>query len=177
MVLKYLDESGFSMCLPPTSCWTRKGQAHQHRVPTRWGSRGRVNLIGTLCLEGGYERLEYGVLEGPCRSGGVILYLDAMAEEAENAGKEVVVVLDNAPFHTAKVVKERWPVWEAKGLRLRYLPAYCPHLNLIEGMWRRVKGFLMPRRFYDSVAQLKEAVLHALHLLGATEVQIQLGDT
>lgn len=53
----------------------------------------------------------------------------------------------------------------------------CPHLNLIEGVWRRLKGFLMPRRFYDSVAELKEAVLHGLRLLGAVEVQYSIGDT
>ena len=146
-------------------------------MPTRWGSRGRINIIGTLCLETESERLEYTMIDGPCRSGEVIGYLDALAEKAENAEKEVVVVLDNAPFHTARAVKERRPGWETKGLKLYYLPAYCPHLNLIEGVWRRVKGFLMPRRFYDSVAELKEAVLHALRLLGAVEVHFQLGDT
>ncbi len=78
--------------------------------------------------------------------------------------------MDNAPFHTARAVKERRPGWETKGLKLYYPPAYCPHLNLMEGVWRRVKGFLMPRRFYDSVAELKEAVLHALHLPGAVEI-------
>ncbi|MBA2692246.1 MAG: IS630 family transposase [Rubrobacter sp.] len=176
-MLKYLDESGFSLCLPPTCAWTRRGQAHQHRVPTRWGSRGRVNLVGTLCLEGGSERLEYSMIDGPCRSGEVVRYLDALAGEAGDSGKEVVVVLDNAPFHTAKAVKGKRPAWEAEGLRLLYLPAYCPHLNLVEGVWRRLKGFLMPRRFYDSVAQLKEAVLHALRLFGAMEIQTQLGDT
>jgi putative transposase len=117
------------------------------------------------------------MLDGPCRSGEVMGYLDALAEEAERANKPTVVVLDNAPFHTAKAVKERRLLWEAKGLKLRYLPAYCPHLNLIEGVWRRIKGFLMPRRFYDSVAELKEAVLHALRLLGAVEVHFQIGDT
>jgi putative transposase len=146
-------------------------------VRTRWGSKGRVNLVGTLWLEGEGERLEYSLLEGSCRSAQVIGYLDALASEAERAGEEVVVVLDNAPFHTAGAVREREEGWEEMGLSLYRLPAYCPHLNLIEGVWRRVKGFLMPRRFYDSVGELKEAVLDALRLLGATEVHIQLGDT
>jgi hypothetical protein len=53
----------------------------------------------------------------------------------------------------------------------------CPHLNLIEGVWRRLKGFLMPRRFYDCVAELKQAVLRGLRLLGAVEIQCSLGDT
>jgi putative transposase len=119
----------------------------------------------------GRERLEYRMLEGSCDSSEVLLYLDALAHEAQQEGKPSVVVLDNAPFHTAKVIRECEEEWEARGLTLYRLPAYCPHLNLIEGVWRRLKGFLMPRRFYDSVAELKEAVLHALRLLGAVEVQ------
>ncbi len=88
-----------------------------------------------------------------------------------------MVALDNAPFHTAGMIREREARWEARGLRLYRLPSYCPHLNLIEGVWRRLKGFLMPRRFYDSVAELKRAVLHGLRLLGAVEVQRQIRDT
>jgi len=41
--------------------------------------------------------------EGPCRSAEMVAYLDALAEEAS---EEVGVVLDNAPFHTAGMVKE-----------------------------------------------------------------------
>lgn len=177
IVLKYLDESGFYLCLPPTRTWTLKGQSYQHRVRSRWGSDGRINLIGTLCLEGQSEWLQYSVIEGSCRSEEVLGYLDALVEQAEGEGKPCVVVLDNAPFHTARVVREREEEWAARGLVLYRLPAYCPHLNLVEGVWRRLKGFLMPRRFYDSVAELKTAVLHALHLLGAVEVQCSLGGT
>jgi hypothetical protein len=35
----------------------------------------------------------------------------------------------------------------------------------------------MPRHFYDSLAELKRAVLHGLRLLGAVEIQCQIGDT
>ncbi len=104
--------------------------------------------MGTLCFEGeSEERLEYRLLEGSCRSGEVVAYLDLLAEKAQREGKLVVVVLDRAPFHQAGAVREERPKWEAKGLTLYYLPSYCPHLNPIEGVWRRLKGFLMPRRF------------------------------
>lgn len=160
------------MCLAPSYTWTLKGQKHQPRVPTRWGKQGRINLIGTLCFEGeGEERLEYRLLEGSCRSGEVVAYLDLLAQQARREGKPVVVVLDRAPFHRAGVVIEEQPKWEAKGLRLYYLPSYCPHLKPIEGVWRRLKGFLMPRRFYDSLTELRRAVLSALRLLGAVELQ------
>jgi putative transposase len=177
-VLRYLDESGFCLCLPPSYTWTLKGSAHQHRVKTRWGSKGRINLIGTLRVGGEGELLEYEMLEGGCRSGEVIGYLEVLAEKARQEARDsCVVVLDNAPFHRAGVLQERRAEWESKGLRLYYLPAYCPHLNPIEGVWKKLKGFLMPRRFYDTLAELKEAVLSALRLLGAVEVHSQLGDT
>jgi putative transposase len=147
------------------------GQKYQHRVRSRWGKQGRINLIGTLCFEGESQWLEYRVLEGSCRSAEVIEYLNALAEQSQREEKSVVVVLDRASFHRAQVVQEERDKWEAKGLKLYDLPAYCPHLNLIEGVWHKVKGFLMPRRFYDTLAELREAVLHALSLLGAVEIQ------
>lgn len=147
-------------------------------VKTRWGSKGRINLIGTLRVEGGGELLEYEMLEGGCRTREVLGYLDALAEKAqEEEARPCVVVLENAPFHRAGVLQERRARWEAKGLGLYYLPAYCPHLNPIEGVWKRLKGFLMPRRYYDTLADLKEAVLSALRVFGAVEVHSQLGGT
>ncbi len=89
------------------------------------------------------------MIEGSCRSGGVVGYLDALTEQAQRMNKTCVVVLDNAPFHTVRAVREREEEWAAKGLVLYRLAAYCPHLNPIEGVWCRLKGFLMPRRFYD----------------------------
>ena len=155
-----------------------KGRKRQHRVRTRWGRQGRINLIGALSSGGEEEgRLEFRLLEGACRTGEVVGFLDALAAEAGPREGPTVVVLDNAAFHTAGAVREREAEWEASGLRLYRLPAYCPHLNPIEGVWRRLKGFLMPRRFYDSLAQLKQAVVHALRLLGAVAVQFQLGGT
>jgi putative transposase len=53
---------------------------------------------------------------------------------------------------------------------LRYLPTYCPELNPIEGVWRVVKGFLMPRRCYNSLDELREALLVALNAVGGTKI-------
>lgn len=146
-------------------------------MPTRWSSQGRINLIGTLRVDDGGEHMEYAMIDGSCRADVVIGYLDALAAQAKADGTPTVVVLDNAPFHRARVVRQRESQWRKGGLTLSWLPAYCPHLNRIEDVWKRLKGFLLPRRCYDSVAELTEAVLAALHLLGAAELQCQLGDT
>jgi len=63
MGVGYLDESGFSLTLPPTYAWCRRGETKA--VPRAWGSLGRVNVVRGR--EG--ERLYFAVLEGPVRSG------------------------------------------------------------------------------------------------------------
>jgi len=167
--LKYLDESGFGLSLPPSYSWSLKGQ--QSKVPTRWGSAGRINLLGTLSLQGDEKQLEYRLLEGSCRKSDVVAYLDARARQAWHTTTFTVVVLDNATFHRAKEVQDKRLSWEEQGLYLRYLPSYSPHLNLVEGVWRRLKGFLMPRRYYDSLTDLRLALLSALALSQAVELQ------
>lgn len=163
--MKYLDQSGFSLMLNLCYTWFRRGSGRQFEIPTRWGSKGRVNSIGTLSLFGESEQHEIRELDGSCNQAQVIAYLYTLAE-ACNPERLTVVVLDNAPFHKGEQIKEHRAAWEAKGLFLRYLPAYCPQLNLIEG----VKGFLMPRRCYDNHIQLQEAVRIGLKALNAISI-------
>jgi len=47
---------------------------------------------------------------------------------------------------------------------------YSPHFNRIETVWKRLKGFLLPRRCYNSRSQLLDALNAALKLLGAIEI-------
>lgn len=146
--------------------WTKGGSGQQFRIPTRWGKSGRINLMGTYSLYGVEEGLEVRELEGNCTGEQVMSYLDTLALECDPACI-TVVVLDNAPFHKGAKLREKQREWERKGLFLRYLPPYAPFLNLIEEVWRRLKGFLLPRRCYDSVAELRQALHVALRLLNA----------
>ncbi len=55
--------------------------------------------------------------------------------------KETFVALDNAPIHKARIIKERIPFWQNRGLFIFFLPKYSPHLNLAETLWRMMKGY------------------------------------
>ncbi len=57
--------------------------------------------------------------------------------------------MDNASFHRSRGMEEEGGVEGGRGLTVGYLPRYSPHLNPMEGVWRQVKGFLMPRRHYE----------------------------
>ena len=146
--------------------WTKGGSGQQFKIPTRWGSSGRINLMGTFGFHGVEEVLEVRELEGNCTGEQVVAYLDTLALECDPQ-RVTVVVLDNAPFHKGAKLREKQREWESKGLFLRYLPPYATFLYLIEEVWRRLKGFLLPRRCYDSVAALRQALHVALRLLNA----------
>jgi putative transposase len=134
----FLDESGFRLSLPPTYAWARKGEAG--RVPRAWGKSGRVNAVAHLERRscGGWG-LGYALLEGRCGTGEVVAYLEGLSWEVAREG--------------------------VRGLEVAYLPRYSPHLNPVETIWRRVKGFLMPRRHYGSVEELRGAVAVAMERL------------
>ncbi len=182
MTLKYLDQSGFSLMLSLCYTWFARGSGKQFKVPTRWSSAGRLclgpktappglgrNLIGTLSLFGTGEQLEVRELTGSCTQAQVSSYLDTLAQSCDPA-RLTVVVLDNAPFHKGKLLQQQRATWEAQGLYLRYLPAYCPQLNLIEGVWRKLKGFLMPRRCYNTLNQLRAALELGLKALNVINI-------
>ncbi len=136
------------------------------RVPRSWGRSGRVNAVAHLerLPRGGWV-LGYRLLEGRCGTGEVVAYLEGLSREVAREGVRGVVFLDNAPFHRSRAFREAAGRWRERGLEVAYLPRYSPHLNPVEGVWRRVKGFLMPRRHYGSVEELRGAVAEALERL------------
>ena len=166
MTLKYLDQTGLGLMLSVGATWFPGGSGQQFKIPTRWGSSGRINLMGCHTVARDTTSLDVREMDGNCTGEQVIAFLDTVAQECDPQ-QLTVVILDNAPFHKGAALREKIAQWEGQGLYLRYLPPYAPFLNLIEGVWRRLKGFLMPRRCYDSVAELREALLVGLKLLEA----------
>lgn len=80
--------------------------------------------------------------------------------------KDTFVVLDNATVHRNKLVKERRPIWENRGLFLFFLPPYSPHLNIAETLWRILKGKWIRPQDYTSTDTLFYATNRALADIG-----------
>lgn len=78
-----------------------------------------------------------------------------------------MVTLDNAPWPTSRAFRERIDSWGAQGVILHYLPPYCPELNLIEILWRKIKYDWLPLCCYTRYDNLKNAVLEVLSGVGS----------
>jgi transposase len=74
------------------------------------------------------------------------------------------VVIDNASAHTTEQLD---PFWQTHKGRLEpvFLPTYSPHLNLIERLWRMMRGQMTKNQFYPTLIALCEAVVEWLERL------------
>lgn len=68
--------------------------------------------------------------------------------------KTVSIILDNARYQKCKVVQE---LADRLSLSLVYLPPYSPNLNLIERLWKFVKGELR-KQYYDDFTQFQQKI-------------------
>ncbi len=69
-----------------------------------------------------------------------------------------IVVLDNASAHTTPKLDEFFSQHQDR-LKLVFQPTYSPHLNLIERLWRLMRGQMTKNQFYESLKELAEAVV------------------
>ena len=72
--------------------------------------------------------------------------------------RELKVVLDNYSVHKSEVVARAKPELQRAGIELVYLPSYSPELSRIEPDWNDIKQQHLPKRSYETVAELKRAV-------------------
>ena len=98
----------------------------------------------------------------------IVEQLENLSFEALRLKRVTVIVLDNAPAHVARTVKERRSFWQQRGLFVFYLPSYSPHLNIVETLWRHLKyQWLRPQDYLQNDA-LFYRVTQALAAVGSS---------
>jgi transposase len=83
------------------------------------------------------------------------------------ANGHLVLVLDNASYHKTAELRA-WFAAHADRVSVVWLPTYSPHLNLIERVWRFVKGKLACHLLWHDLAQLQAAAQYLLDHTRAT---------
>ena len=128
----YGDESGVSLlpCVP--YAW----QFADEKVVMPSERGGSVNCFALLSRD---NRIYRFLTEQTITAAWISERLDALSL---SLSRLTVVVLDNASVHK-KAVKARGAVWQERGLFVFlfvfFLPAYSPHLNIAEILWRKLK--------------------------------------
>lgn len=142
------DECDLPLLPVLRAMWMRRGQ--QMHIPTPGTNRKRA-IFGALEWTTG--RWLYAVYERK-RSVEFIAFLEQVL--AGYPGQPILLVVDNASIHTAKVVTA-W-LTDHPQLELLWLPAYSGHRqNPVEKVWWRLKGYVAANRLHGNIDSLVAA--------------------
>jgi transposase len=163
--LFYFDAAGFNLipCVP--YAWQPPGVTYE--LPS--GGRQRLNVLGLLNRA---NEAYFYPHTGRIGSAEVIAALDHFADVRPH--HLTLVILDNAPIHHSEAIAHCFERWLAKGVGVHFLPPYCPELNRIEILWRKIKYDWLPFSAYTSFATLKAALQEIFHNVGS-KYQITFG--
>ena len=111
----------------PAGCWAPKGETLAIKQTS---GRQRINIHGAIDLETGETRM----IEALTIDAASTIRLLESIELAWPLMVFIHVCLDNARYHHAQLVRE-WLERPGCRIKLRFVPACCPHLNPIERLW------------------------------------------
>lgn len=143
-VVVYGDETRIQLLPILRAMWHWVGE--QLRIPTP-GTNVTRTLLGALNIRSG--RWDYLI-----RARNTVQDFIAFLEHLLTAYPDVPILLivDNFSSHKAGKVSQ-WLQAHPR-LHLLFLPTYCSHLNPVEPIWLRLKGYLAADRLYRSMSLL-----------------------
>jgi transposase len=130
--------------------WIRKGQQRQLKTNS---ARQRLNLHGAINA----ETTAMTVIESTAINKESTLQLLQLLEQKYCYARQIVVILDNASYHYCKEIREQ--IQKSSRLKLVFLPAYAPQLNLIERVWRFFKKKVLYNRYYKDLKAFRAAAI------------------
>lgn len=78
-------------------------------------------------------------------------------------GRKIVVILDNARWHHAKLIAP-WLKKYRHLLTLDFLPPYSPELNPIERVWKLTRRLCTHNRYFPQLEDLVETIIEQFSL-------------
>ena len=84
-------------------------------------------------------------------------FLRRFHRQACRSGRQIILILDNARFHHARLHKE-WRQEHQNTMQILYLPPYSPDLNPIERMWKLTRRLCIHNKYFPTVDDVISSV-------------------
>lgn len=84
-------------------------------------------------------------------------FLLQLFEQSHSAGKRVILIVDNARYHHAKLHRD-WRQACDDSFHLNYLPPYSPDLNPIERVWKLTRKLCIHDHYFGHLSEVVQAV-------------------
>lgn len=89
-------------------------------------------------------------------------FLKNLRKVSCHAGRQVIILLDNAKYHNARLHKD-WRNQAAPRFVLEFLPAYSPDLSPVERVWKLTRRQATHNRYFSTLSEVVEAVENVFH--------------
>ncbi len=133
----------------PTYGWILKGTDKELLTNT---GRERININGAIDTE--TMDFEMNISESINAQSTITLF---KALEAKNPDAAVIhIIADNARYYRANMVTE---FLKTSKIKVHFLPAYSPNLNLIERFWKFFKKKVLYNKYYETYDNFNRAIL------------------
>ncbi len=153
----FVDESAVRSDHHRGTTWAPLGQTP---VVEDSGDRFGLKLISAVSPRGD---MRFAVIEGRMNSEKFIEFLKKLHADA---GKPIIVIADNASYHSSDKVKKF--AGKSQDIHLGWLPKYAPELNPDEQVWNHAKARLA-RLFIENKENLKACVLNIMRSIQKTK--------
>lgn len=156
------DEASVDLRDHSGKTWGNRGKRPQIFVT---GRRGRFNILSVVTAKG---KMNYHIEEHNINSRVFVKFLKQLINNRLNP---IILILDQAPFHKAKIVRRF--VWcNRRKIRLHFLPSYSPKLNPDEHVWEEIKDKNLCRCPAKNKKDLKSKLTSALRSLQKTKERV-----
>lgn len=143
--------------------WIKKGTEKSIQANT---GRERLNING-LCNVAKSEVLIHE--DASVNAQSTILLFDK-AQAHQTKGK-LIIIADNATYYRSKLVTEY--LSQNTRIKLEFLPAYSPNLNLIERLWKFYKKKILQHKYYEKFSTFKKKSIDFFENIGDYKKELQ----
>ena len=148
----YQDEVHFKQTLTIIRAWFLSGIIPTIKSPS---GRKKMSVFGAMGVNGQFIFQQSEVFNAITFQ----QFLEKLLMEAKvcknkyGENKKILLVLDNAKYHHAKLIKP-WLEQMDDVIELCFLPPYSPDLNAIEMLWKKTRRAVTHNRHFESIDSL-----------------------
>jgi len=152
-VLYSLDETGLRTESDIRRSWSRIGVSP---ILESNNSHEGINIIGATEISKNFDTImDAYPAKHSIKSHEVEVFLERLLKI--HVGKKVYVLLDNAKFHTSRIIQD-FADAHSEELFLINTPRYSPVLNPQENIWNKLKNCIFSTSAFISIDELFESV-------------------
>lgn len=153
--LWYADASEFDLLPHLVRCWMPKGKQLAVKTP---GKNRKVAAFGACCYGKG---LFLHHTQPRVTAWGMRYLVQKLLHRAKRTGRKIVLVLDTGKPNHAHALHRDLEMAQPH-IEVVWLPQYCWNLNLIERIWKHIKGTRIANVLFASYRQFLQQVEAAL---------------